>query len=504
VSTPEAQDAASQAGPSAPDGTLTRLVVRNTFYLTASQALTVPLSVLVNAMLARYLGPSDFGVLYLSATLAGFGFLAVNWGHEGALPALVSLDRSVAGALLGSSIFWRAGFSFVAYALFAVVCHFLHYGPVFQWALALTFVINAFTSFIAGCKDTIRGFERTDIPAITHVGQQLLTAALIVPVLLLGGGMLSTLVAQIPVCILVLVLIGRALRPVGVGKLTIGRTALMALFVGGTPFVVSNLVMALQPIIDALYLSKLAPTEVMGWFAASRRLIGVLLFPATSLVGALFPTLCRLYNEDKQGFANVARGAFKGVALLAAPVAVGCAVFPELGVAIYNRGTFGQAENNLRVSSAYLFLVYFSMPLGTCILAAGRKRAWSIVQALCVGFSLVLDPLLVPWFQRKMGNGGLGPCVAAVAAEVMVVGVGIALTPKGVFDRGVVKTLLLAMVSGAAMALVAHLCKSITPWVVAPLSLVAYVVAALVTGAIEKEQLAAGKAFVQRKVSRGR
>jgi len=81
---------------------------------------------------------------------------------------------------------------------------------------------------------------------------------------------------------------------------------------------------------------------------------------------------------------------------------------------------------------------------------------------------------------------------------------GIALTPKGVFDRGVVKTLLLAMVSGAAMALVAYLCKSITPWVVAPLSLVAYVVAALVTGAIEKEQLAAGKAFVQRKLSRGR
>src|SRR5258706_6187087 len=186
-----------QSTPGVRDGTLGRLVVRNTLYLTVSQALTVPLAVLMNAMLARYLGASDFGLLYLAGTLAGFGFLAVNWGHEGALPASVARDRSHSGALLGSSLAWRTGLSLVVYLVFALACYLLKYGPLFQWALGLTFVVNAFTSMIAACKDTIRGFERTDIPAITHVGQQILTAALVVPVLMLGGGMRSTLVAQI-------------------------------------------------------------------------------------------------------------------------------------------------------------------------------------------------------------------------------------------------------------------------------------------------------------------
>ncbi len=63
-----------QSTSSVPDATLGRLVVRNTIYLTLSQALTVPLAVLMNAMMARYLGPADFGFIYLAATLAGFGF----------------------------------------------------------------------------------------------------------------------------------------------------------------------------------------------------------------------------------------------------------------------------------------------------------------------------------------------------------------------------------------------------------------------------------------------
>ncbi len=215
---------------------------------------------------------------------------------------------------------------------------------MFEWALGLTFAIGAFTTLIAACKDTIRGFERTDIPAITHVGQQLLTVVLVVPVLVLGGGMRATLAAQIPVGIVVLVLIlanvASRRRRQADGESECAEDS----FHGCTPFVWFGLAMALQPNIDAVFLSKLAPAEVMGWFAVSRRLIGVLLFPATALIGALYPTLCRLFASDSTEFARVARGAFQGVTLLAVPVALGCGLYPELGVTIFNRGSFGAAE----------------------------------------------------------------------------------------------------------------------------------------------------------------
>ncbi len=494
-----------QPAQTASDKALGRLVAKNTFYLTASQALTVPIAILVNATLARFLGPAAFGFLYLASTLSAFGFLAVNWGHESALPALVSRDRSRAGVLLGSSIAWRVGFSLVVYVVIALGCRLLRYENEFQWALALTFVITGFASLIGACKDTIRGFERTDIPAYVHLGQQYLTAFCIVPALFLGGRLRMSLFVQIPVSVLILALIWRTLKPVGIGALSFDKLELKALMVEGTPFVFLSLATALQPNIDAVYLSKLAPSVVMGWFAVSRRLIGVLLFPATALIGALYPTLCRLHAEDRDGFVRVCRGSFSSVALLAVPIALGCMMYPEVGVAMFSRKSFSAAEDNLRVLSVFLFLLYFSMPLLTAVLAAGKKRASSVVQGVCVLVSLVLDPVLIPWFQRRSGNGGLGLCVAAVISEAVVVACGIALTPAGVFDRKLIRALLFSFVSGGIMAVVAHFSRPfMSAFISAPLSLVAYGLALLVTGALDKEQVAQLKAAVGRKLSRSR
>ena len=44
--------------------------------------------------------------------------------------------------------------------------------------------------------------------------------------------------------------------------------------------------------------------------------------------------------------------------------------------------------------------------------------------------SLVLNPLLVPWFQQRAGNGGLGVSVATVVSEVLMVAGGFWLAPE--------------------------------------------------------------------------
>ncbi|MEO7035137.1 MAG: oligosaccharide flippase family protein [Polyangiaceae bacterium] len=484
---------------------LNRLVIKNTFYLTASQAFTIPLAIVVNAVMARYLGPSDFGFLYLASAICAFGFLLVNWGHDGVLPALVSQDRSRAGALLATSVVWRACLAIVVSAALALACFLLGYGSTFQWILALSCLGATLSAVLNSSKDTIRGFERADIVSYTHVGTQLLTALVVVPVLVFGGGTRAVLLAQAAPYLLVSFLVWRVLTSVGVGRLLISREALTALARGGTPFVFFGLAMALQPNIDAVYLSKLGTAEAMGWFAVSRRLTGVLVFPAVALVDALYPTLCRLHVGEPKEFARVTRGALNSVSLLVMPVALGCALYPDIGVAIFNRKSFGPSEDNLRVLSLFLLLVYFSMPLGACILAAGKQRAWSIVQSLCVVISLVLDPVLIRYFQRHTGNGGLGVCVACVVSEVVVVGCGVALAPRGVFDRKLLKSIGLAAVAGGGMAVAAWLMRPVvTPYVAAPVSVVLYAALLWLLGGISKEDAASLKGFVARKLSRSR
>jgi O-antigen/teichoic acid export membrane protein len=479
-----------------------RLVARNALYLTAAQILTMPASMLVNALNARYLGATEFGYIYLAGTMCSFGFLVIEWGGQGILPAAVARDRSQAPVLLGTSLAWRVMSTGIVYAVTAAACHLFGYDRELQWALGLTFLLWAANSFAGALKDTIRGFERTDIPAYAQVGQQFLVLVVLTPVLMLGGKMRASLAAQAGAFAVAFALLWPTLRLVGIHKLSFRRGVLKSLFSEGTPFVFFGLTLVLQPSIDAIYLSKLAPSEVMGWYAVSRRLLGVLIFPATVPLAALYPTLCRLFGTDSEGFARMARGALHSVTLIVVPIALGCGLYPEIGISIFSRAAFAPAEQNLRVFAVYLLLLYISMPLGTCILAARKQRSWSVVQCLCLVVSLVLDPLLIPWFQRRTGNGGLGLCVAAVASEVLVIGCGIALAPRGIFDRRFARSVLLALLSGGVMALAAHLMKSLNPFVAAPFAVAAYVIALVATGGIEKAQLAAARALIARKLLR--
>ena len=477
------------------------LVVRNTLNLTVSQALTVPLALWVNAVAGRCLGAEAFGMLYLAGTLCGFGFLAVGWGHDGAIPAAVARDQASAGRVLASSLAWRIVASVAVFLLLSAICHGLGYGPEMQWVLGLVALASLVTSLASAGKDTVRGLERTDIPAYAHVGQQLLTALIVVPVLLLGGGTHGYLLGQVVAAGVVLVALGWALRRLGLHATGASWVTVKQLFTNGTPFVVFGLAMTLQPNIDAIFLSKLAPAEAMGWYAVSRRLIGVLVLPASALTEALFPTLCRLHGSDPPAFQRATSGALRGIAVLVMPIALSCALFPETAIALFSRESFEPAEDNLRVLSLFVFLVYFSMPLGTCILAAGRQRAWSIVQSLCVVVSLVLDPLLVPWFQARTGNGSLGLCVATTFSELVVVGCGLVLVPRGVLDRGFFRTMSSATLAGAAMVALALVARPLTVWVVAPLSLVAYAIVLTLSGGIDREHVAAVRGFVRRKFS---
>jgi O-antigen/teichoic acid export membrane protein len=480
-----------------------RLVAKNMAYLAAGQVLTIPVSVILNALYARYLGAVDFGLIYLAVSMSGFGTLVVEWGQQGVLPALIARDRSQAATLLGTGFAWRGAAACVIYLFLAALSVVLGYGNRFQWVLALVFLGTLLTSLGGGYKDSIRGFERTDIPAVAHVAQQFLLLLAVLSVLLLGGRLNSMLYVGIFVPFVALLGLSYASKRVGIGALEVHRKSLGILLAMGTPFVFNDMATLLQPVVDAMFLSRLAPAETVGWYAASRRLVGILILPTTTLIGGLYPTLCRLWAENKDGFAQTTRDALSGIALLAAPAALGCALFPEIGVAVFGEKGFGPAEGNLRVMAVFVFLIYFTIPIGTAVLAAGKQRAWSIVQLLCVVVSVVLDPVLVPWFQGRMGNGGIGLCVAAVISESLVIIGGIALVPRGVLDRSVFRTIALTLLSGAAMALVAFVLKGrITPFVAAPVALLTYFATALVSGAITKSQRDAVLDVLRRRLGR--
>src|SRR4051812_8727935 len=250
-----------------PQASAPRLVFKNTAFLVVGQVLAAPISILVNAVIGRKLGPADLGYIYLAGTLCSFGFLLVDFGQGTAMPALIAQDRDRSGELLGTGLAWRSAAAAVVFAALFGGCLALGYDRTQLLTLALVALAFAVGSLANGCQDAIRGFERTDLAALGQVGGNLLTAALVVPVLLLGFGLAPTLAAQVAAAGLGLAAALFFLRAVPLSRLAVTRAALGKLLSAGSPFLLLGAALALQPSVDAVLLARFSPPEVVGWHA---------------------------------------------------------------------------------------------------------------------------------------------------------------------------------------------------------------------------------------------
>lgn len=494
---------AAEAVASEPRGLHADGVLRNTLFLVVAQVLVTPMSMLINAVLARRLGPGDFGTIYLASTFASCGFLFVTWGHDGAIPAIVARERARAGAIVGSSLVWRFGMTFVVYGLLAGACRVLGYGPSLQGALALVVLGSFFTNTSSAWHDTVRGFERSELTAYALVGQQLLAVVLVVPTVLAGGGLRAALGAQALVSAIVALFVARAAYRIIGSPFAFRKETLRALLSGGSPFLVLGIVASLQPNIDAVFLSRLATPEAIGWQAAAAKLVGVLVFPAYALVSPLYPTLCRLYTEDFSRYCRSTSDALRLVTIIVVPLAVGCMAYPEIGIGLFSEQGFGPATSNLRILSVFVLLVYFSMTLNVVLGASNRQRKWAATQFGCVAISAIADPFLVPWFQRRWGNGGVGICVACVLSETLMVLIGFWIAPRGIVDRALLKGVALGLGAGGAMAMAARLMSGFVPPILAaPIAVMTYAASLWLTGGVDREQLQAIRVALTRKMRR--
>jgi O-antigen/teichoic acid export membrane protein len=474
------------------------IILRNAFFLVLSQAIVTPLALVINAVMGRYLGATQFGQLYLAGTFAALGFLLVEWGQGALLTGEVARNRSRAGELLGSSIAFRLVASVLMGGALVLIASYQGQDSAFTVVLLLVVVSSAMGTVVSACQDVVRGFERMDFGAASYVGWQVLRLVVVVPTVLLGGKIRAVLIAQAVCGAVGLVVVLRALRLVGLQRLGFSTAAVKQLAVGGTTFLVFGLATALQLNVDALFMARYASPEAVGWYAAASKLQGALTYPAGVLIAAIYPTLCRLHLEDLDSYRRTAAAALRTTTILVVPVALCCFLYPDVGVRLYSRDSFRPAEDDLRIMAGYLFLVYFSMPVGTSLVAAGRQKAWTITQFGCVIVSLALSPILIQRFEATHGNGGLGVCIANVCSEVLMVAIGVWLLPRGVLNRAFARQLGLALLAALVMAAVGFLTLPFGSFLSAPVALVAYVAFLWATGVLDRAQLRALRGLVRR------
>jgi O-antigen/teichoic acid export membrane protein len=464
-------------------------LARNAFHLVLGQVATMVLGILFSAALGRTLGVADFGLYFLITSFSNFALVLVDWGQQYFGIRAVARTPERGGELLGTGLVLRALGTALVCVPTGLSAWALGYDRRTIW-FAVAFVALNMPLFLAQNFGIVfRGHDRMGLDATVSVTNRAAGLALALVALGLGLGLGGVVVSQGLAGCVALATAAWLYHRVSSAPVRFSGLTAREILLGGSAIVTMNLATNVQPYIDAILLSEMVPKEAVGWYGAAKTLMGTLLAPSLILGAAAFPRLSRAAGNVDH-FHREMRLAARPMVWLGGLAAVGTWHFADVAIKIIygSKGQFGPAGIILSVFGLGLFLVFIDVLLGTAATALGKATPFSVMKVATVVLATGLELVLIPWFQRHHGNGGIGVVTAFVSCELLVFLGLLSLMPRGsagpiLVDGG--RALLAALGTGALL----HLLPSFSPWLAIPLCIAVFTVLSIMLGLVRRSDL---------------
>jgi O-antigen/teichoic acid export membrane protein len=278
-------------------------------------------------------------------------------------------------------------------------------------------------------------------------------------------------------------------RTLGGAPLTFTKGDAKHLLAGGAPIVAMLAAVQAQPYLDVIILSRLAPATSVGWYGAAKNVMGTLFAPAMIVASACYPRLARA-AADHQLFKSELRSAIRPLLWLGALGSIGTYLFAGFAIGlIYGRAGFGPAARILELFGLAIPLLFIDVLLGHVITAIGRASGFAVVKVASIVVSTGLDLWLIPLFERRWGNGGVGVIAAFALSEIVVFAGTLYLMPRGSVGWGVLGDMARGAGAAVATGLLMRALPAMTPWLGIPVCVVVFTVASVALGLATRADL---------------
>jgi O-antigen/teichoic acid export membrane protein len=463
-------------------------MLRNAIHLGLGQVATTILTILLSATMARTLGPSDFGQLYLLMSIATFAYVLIDWGHGGIIGREAARHPERSGELLGSALAARTAGALLACPLVVATTWLLGY-DLHTCLLAAALILGWLPQYLGLSFGWVfRSHERMDQDALLNVAFKLATLLGAITCFALGGRLAGmVLVWSVAGCLTLA--IGIAMyRHLKLPKISATMATARKLLRDGAPLLAMSFAIAVEPFFNANILYKLGSPAVVGWYGAAWNIAGTLIAPATILGATMYPRLSMAAGnvaEFKRAFDN----SFRPLFLLAVLGAVGTYLFADVAIGlIYSLKEFGPAADTLRAFAPVLLLMYVDVFLSMAIVAAGKAGRLAVAKVASVVVTTGLVFALVPLCQTRFSNGGLGVMYAMAIGELlMLVSAGVLI--REAFDGRKFADISRSVIAGVVTVLLLRALPVFTPFLAIPLCVVVFGGTALLVGAVKRSDV---------------
>jgi PST family polysaccharide transporter len=385
----------------------------NVSALATGQVIAMALGFITHAILARAVGPTDYGILGFAVAIISYFGIAASLGTDTWAAREIASHRNEMRRIVETILSLRLLLSVLSVVgvlvLVAVwqpdtlVIQMLLIQSVSLFAMALTLDF------------AFQGIERLDAAARRQVLSAVIALAGMAAVLNFGYGIVAaSAVFQIAAVASTLVMVWEFSRIAGTPRL--GGSALSdwrRILREATPLAITVLVVTVYVYIDIVMLGFLRPGAEVGHYVASTRVLTIGLVVASTLRAAILPVLSRLQSSPAERYAVGTHHARLVAAAGGLAAAGGFVLAPEILEIIFG-AEFREAASALRILMICLLFMNAVEVFHTQLVAwrLQIQQMWIMIAGAI--FNIVLNLFLIPRYGMEGAAG------ATLASTILI------------------------------------------------------------------------------------
>jgi O-antigen/teichoic acid export membrane protein len=392
-----------------------RRTVGNAVSILTSDVVNRATTFVLYALIARYLGPFEFGQMSLALTLFyTFQVLAVA-GLKTLITREVARNKTGADQYLVNGTLVVAMFSLFSITILWLFVRLMDYNTETASIILLLSLGLVPYALSAICEAIFQAWERMHYIAYANMPVNIAKLSLAFVILSNGHG-LYHLVILLLACHIAIVSIEwlMVLRYITIPRLRIGPRFSLDIIRATGAFLGMDSIAAITASFNFVLLSKMASETAVGLFsAASQLLVPANLF-YQSVALSIFPVMCRHLDISFKSLKQISMNSIELLLAIALPASVSLFFLADaVLLLLYGKQDFLLASGVLRVMLWNLPLSALTSILGWGLVASLHEKTMLRIYAIDIIVSLGLCIILISRF------GLMGAAIAALFAKIV-------------------------------------------------------------------------------------
>jgi O-antigen/teichoic acid export membrane protein len=392
-----------------------RRILANIAWLFLDKVLRIGVGIVVAVWMARYLGPSDFGLLSFVTASVGLVAAVATLGISNIAVRDLAQGRESAGSTLGAAAALHVIGGFFAYG--ALVLMVMALRPDDPRAQVAALVAGG-VLLVKASQIAVYWFE-SQVAARPVVLAQ--NSVFLAGACLTAAGILFSA----PLMFFVWLLLTEALvasatlllllhrKGVSLTSLRSPASRIAQLLRESWPLALSGMAVVIYMKVDQIMLARMHGDTSVGIYAAAVRMSEVWYFVPVAIVASVFPAILAARQRSLEEFHTRLQALFDGLALVAVAIAVPMTFAATPLVAFLFGAAFAPAGQILMVHIWSALFVFVGVAGGRWFVIEGRQMM--ALQRTLIGAcaNVVLNLVLIPVY------GPLGAAWATVASHIL-------------------------------------------------------------------------------------